>query len=140
MNQDQLGKLAIWISAAALALIGVSLCSCATQSPGNRHPRNPKSQTARVTFYNPHEDRFGSRVAIGGRAHEGTTMAAPAAIPFGTHVSVPGLGEFVVQDRGSALEKAYRRGELRLDVYVATRKRMRQLQYGMPEYEEVEIQ
>ncbi len=125
----------LYVGLIALAIFIVLLCGCATQ-----HPGRPVSRTARVTFYNPHEDKFGSRIAIGGRAHEGTTMAAPAVIPFGKHVMVPGLGSFVIQDRGSALERAYRRGELRLDVYVKTRKRTRQLQYGMPEYMEVEIQ
>ncbi len=108
-------------------------------------PPSTTKTVARVTFYDRHEDRFGSRIAIGGRAHEGTTMAAPAVIPFGTPVTVPALdgvvgdGCFVIQDRGTALEKAYRRGQLRLDVYVASRKKLRQLKYGEPEYMEAEI-
>ncbi len=84
---------------------------------------------------------------MGGRAHEGTTLAAPQVIPFNTVVEIPGLrgvvgccGHFVIQDRGSALEKAYRHGELRLDAYVKTRKRVHQLQYGEPEWMEVEFE
>lgn len=102
---------------------------------------------ARVTFYDPHEDRFGSRIAIGGRAREAVTMAAPSVIPFGARVRVPllaghvGDGSFLIQDRGTALEKAYfRHGVLRLDVYVASRSKRRHLQFAMPEYMDAEIQ
>lgn len=120
-------------------LVVLLLCSCAPLTPCSH------KTMVRVTFYGPHEDRFGSRIAIGGRAREGVTMAAPAAIPFFKQVCVPqlagrvGQGNFVIQDRGSALEKAFRHGQLRLDVYVTSRKRLRQLQYELPEYMEAEI-
>lgn len=122
---------------------GVILTGCES---GYALRSNAKKAYARVTFYNPHEDRFGSRVACGGRAHEGETMAAPAVFAFDTRVNVPALcghvgnGNFVIQDRGTALERAYRRGQLRLDVYVASRAKMARLCHDMPEYMEVEMQ
>jgi hypothetical protein len=142
MNRLKLSQLALGIAIAWFfaLLFALLFTSCAPL------PHCPPKTMARITFYGPHEDHFGSRIAIGGRAHEGTTMASPKAIAFNTSVSVPALagvvgnGCFVIQDRGSALEKAYRHGQLRLDVYVASRKRLRQLKYGEPEYMEAEIQ
>jgi hypothetical protein len=124
-----------------LLLIAGGLTGCETTSA-----KAPRHVRARVTFYNPHEDKYGSKIAIGGRAHEGTTMAAPSCMPFGLQVNVPqlrghvGTGNFVIQDRGSALEKAYRRGQLRLDVYVSTRAKLAQCRRGLPEYMEATIQ
>lgn len=123
------------------ALAALCLCSCAEV------PQQPRSKTvrARVTFYSKHEDKYGSRIAIGGRAKEGLTVAAPRALAFGTKVSLPqvngivGNGHFEIQDRGSALEKAYRHGQLRIDIYVASMARMRSLGRTMPEYMEAEL-
>lgn len=125
-----------------LVTLALLLCftSCATP-----HPK-PSKQLARVTYYDAHEDRFGSKLAIGGRAHEGWTMAAPSVIPFHKWVTVPdlkgvvGKGVFEIQDRGTALERAYRRGELRLDVFVANRAKLRMCKNYLPETMEVIIQ
>lgn len=114
------------------------LSGCETIHVAGHHQRF----RPRVTFYSPHEDRFGSRIAIGGRAHEGRTMAAPSALPFHQHVNVPGLkgvvgnGHFEIQDRGTALEQAYQHGQLRLDIYVASRAKLNRLKRNQPEYME----
>lgn len=117
-------------------VIGLLLGGCVPTMPLHYH----YITVARVTYYCQYEDRFGSRTACGGRAREGLTLAAPKVIPFGTPVVIPGLGSFTCQDRGRALEKAYRHGQLRLDIYVASRARLRRLQFGMPEYMEAEIE
>jgi 3D (Asp-Asp-Asp) domain-containing protein len=95
---------------------------------------------ARVTFYYPHEDRFGATLCGGGKAKEGLTIAAPSAIRLGTAVQIPrikgivGAGKFVVQDRGRKLESEFRHGRLRLDVYVATLSKLRWCAAHIPEY------
>ncbi len=69
----------------------------------------PNNHVARVTYYSSHEDKYGSKIAMGGRAHEGVTVAAPPDWHFGQHICIPalkglvGTGHFIVQDRGSAV-------------------------------------
>jgi hypothetical protein len=66
---------------------------------------------ARVTYYGKHEDRFGSKVAQGGRAKEGVTVAASPKWHFGQPLRIPALagkvgnGNFTVQDRGTAVAR-----------------------------------
>ena len=130
----------------AIALFSVVVLFTGCQSASNTAAK--RTIRARVTFYHPHEDHYGSRIAMTKRfrAQEGRTMAAPKVLPFQTHVVVPQLngivgdGSFNIEDRGGALERYYRRGQLRLDVYVASRRKMRRLEYGMPEYMEVVIE
>lgn len=127
----------------ASVLVGLFLPGCKTP-PVTSAPVS--SIRARVTIYNPYEDRFHSRVAIGGRAREGVTMAAPSAFAFGSKVTVPqlsgvvGNGQFIVEDRGTALERAYRHGQIRLDVYVSTRSKLRQLKYELPEFMDATVE
>ncbi len=110
------------------------LVSCEVPRP------TPTPIIARVTFYHPHEDKWGSRIATGGRAREGWTMAAPRVVPFSTKVVAPllngvvGTGHFNVEDRGGALERYYRKGQLRLDVYVDSRRRCKWLGSHLPEF------
>jgi|TARA_R110002020_G_scaffold126312_6_gene284054 hypothetical protein len=67
----------------------------------------------RVTYYHPHQDKWGSRVACPNtkRATEGVTVAAHPDFSFGTKIYIPDLkgvvgnGRFIVQDRGSAVTK-----------------------------------
>jgi 3D (Asp-Asp-Asp) domain-containing protein len=61
--------------------------------------------------------------ASGVRVREGTTIAAPRSIPFGTRIWVPGAGWRTVQDRLS------RRYDHRLDLYFTSHKRA--LQWGI---------
>lgn len=86
---------------------------------------------ARITYYSAHEDKYGSKLATGGRAREGVTCAAAPWHRFGTKVVIPrlaglvGNGTFVVQDRGSAVTKmkASRRKTEVIDIYLAGAKR-----------------
>jgi 3D (Asp-Asp-Asp) domain-containing protein len=61
--------------------------------------------------------------ASGVRVREGTTIAAPRSIPFGTRIHMPGAGWRTVQDRLS------RRYDHRLDLYFTSHKRA--LQWGI---------
>jgi 3D (Asp-Asp-Asp) domain-containing protein len=61
--------------------------------------------------------------ASGVHVREGTTIAAPRSIPFGTRIWVPGAGWRTVQDRLS------RRYDHRLDLYFTSHKRA--LQWGI---------
>lgn len=102
-------------------LLSVFLSACAEQplvQTGHRSSR------ALVTFYHRFEDRFGSKTAMGIRAKEGLTVAGPKNISLGTKISIPSLkgkvgdGNFVVQDRGSAVKKDH------FDIYVECRNRV----------------
>jgi 3D (Asp-Asp-Asp) domain-containing protein len=105
-------------------IAALSLSGCAEVATTSR----PATHTiARITYYSAHEDKFGSRTANGGRAHEGVTCAAAPWHPFGTKVIIPklaglvGEGKFVVQDRGSAVtsERAsHQRAEV-FDIFLA---------------------
>jgi 3D (Asp-Asp-Asp) domain-containing protein len=81
------------------------------------------SSRARITFYHRFEDRFGAKTAMGIRAKEGLTVAGPKSIPLGTKITIPSLkgkigdGNFIVQDRGSAVRNNH------YDVYVECRNR-----------------
>lgn len=69
--------------------------------------------TARITYYNGIGDGFGNKVACSAkiRAKEGTTVAAHSNFKFFSQIEIPRLkgivgdGKFIVQDRGSAVQK-----------------------------------
>lgn len=101
-----------------------------------------RAQLARVTFYSKGEDKYGSRIAIGGHAVEGRTVAMEKTIPFGTPVVIPllrgvvGGGEFVCEDRGKDVNRrkaSYGQYPV-IDVYCANPKKRRRLTYDLPEY------
>lgn len=68
---------------------------------------------ARITYYNAHEDKWGSQVlcSVHMRAKEGVTVAAHPDFPFFKKIEIPelkgilGTGKFEVEDRGSAVTK-----------------------------------
>jgi len=85
-----------------------------------------KVLVARITYYNKRE-AGGDRLASSNqRAKEGVTVAAHPNFAFGTKLVIPALkgkvgnGEFVVQDRGSAVtsKKASHGKAYVFDVYV----------------------
>jgi hypothetical protein len=88
-----------------LGALFFSACQAVPQRTSAKHIQ------ARITYYSAHEDKYGSKIAMGGRAKEGITCAAAPGHPFGQHVVIPKLagvvgdGTFVVQDRGSAVTK-----------------------------------
>jgi len=108
---------------------GLLLASCNTTSasthfkPGYMPPKSkmilhqdvelsPKEKyiVARITFYN-RKEAGGDRLAMGGRAKEGISVAAHPDFKFGTKIQIPSLagkignGNFIVQDRGTAVTK-----------------------------------
>ena len=125
----------ILLSGVALCLAG---CAAVPASTG-------RAAKARITFYSRGEDKYGSRIAVGGRAHEGRTVAAARTIPFGTLIKIPalagfvGTGNFVCEDRGSDVNraKASRGRAPVIDVYCASPAKRRWLARSLPEYMEV---
>ncbi len=85
------------------------ICSCAT-----KHAPQSKPIWARLTTYNAHEDKYGSRVAASPsiRNKQGFGVAAHPDFPFYTKVKIPCLNgvldkdaDFTIIDRGSAVTK-----------------------------------
>lgn len=119
--------------------LSIFMMACSTTQVTQRQ-HNGKKKKARVTYYCAGEDRrWGSKTASGVRARAGT-IAAERRFLFGTRFKIPalkrffGFDDFVVQDRGSAVERRKAsRGELPvIDVYVANRKTMRYLAAVVP--------
>lgn len=81
---------------------------------------------ARITFYHNHQDRFGDKLAIGGRAKQGVTIAAHPDFKFGKVIDIPNLkrvigsGEFIVQDRGTDItsKRASHHTAYVFDIYI----------------------
>lgn len=127
---------------AILSLAALSLASCAAPVVKD------KTFPARVTVYNAHEDKYGSHIAMGGRAHEGVTVAAEHAFAFGTKLTIPAIagkigdGHFVVQDRGSAVEtrKASHGALPVFDVFVASPRLYRWCKYHLPPVMDVTLE
>lgn len=95
----------------------------------NNIPEPTKDQQrilARITFYHNHGDGYGDKLAMGGRAQQGITIAAHPNFKFGKQIIIPGLknvigsSTYIVQDRGSAVtsEKASHKKAYVFDVYI----------------------
>lgn len=103
----------------------------------------------RITYYNPNQDKWGSRVADPKtkKAKEGVTVAAHPKFNFGTEIFIPKLkgvvgdGKFVVQDRGGAVTKkrASGGGAYVFDVYISTTRKYRNMRDNNPMYMRVYI-
>jgi len=130
----------------------LSLSNCTVASNGGTtHPDTliGHKVRARITYYCPGEDRYGSRVASRDvkKAKTGTTVAAHPDFKFGTRVYIPALqnkigdGKFIVQDRGRAVtSKAAARGKAYVfDVYVASNRAVRKMTSNTPEWTDVYI-
>lgn len=120
------------------------------QSLSQKSPFNTKVKyTARVTYYSVGQDKWGDRVACPRtpRAKEGITVAAHPDFRFGTQIFIPelkdkiGNGEFIVQDRGSAVKskKASKGTAYVFDVFVKTQKELWRHAYNKPMYMDVYI-
>lgn len=104
---------------------------------------------ARITYYTPYEDKWGSQVACPKtrRAKEGITVAAHPDFKFGTEVKIPELkskvgdGTFIVQDRGGAVKskKAAKGKAYVFDVFVSSNSKMRAHAKYRPMYMDVYI-
>lgn len=77
-----------------------------TYKPTNMPSRGALAELFELTGYCICEQCCGKTdgiTASGAQAKPGITIAAPASIPFGTKVFIPGVGERIVQDRGGAI-------------------------------------
>lgn len=108
----------------------------------------PEAFVARVTFYTD-DDIYGDKVADPKtkRAKEGVTVATAKDIPFGTRLRIPDLngvvgdGDFIVQDRGSHVQKRVAsRGKTPIvDVYVSSNSKLKSCKTKLPEYMVVQV-
>jgi hypothetical protein len=130
---------------AMLAVIGLSGCTTLQKPHRIAETKSGYHHTtrARITFYTGlHE-----RVAVGGRAVQGVSVAAHPSYPFHTKVCIPDLyqylgdAEYEVQDRGSAVtsRKASHGTADVFDIYVRNTKILRWLEADAPEYMEVQL-
>jgi hypothetical protein len=104
---------------------------------------------ARITYYCPGQDYWGSRVAMPDvkAARQGITVAAHPDFKFGTRVYIPALknmigdGKFTVQDRGSAVtsKKAARGKAYVFDVFVASNRTILRMLKTAPAWTDVYI-
>lgn len=125
-------------------VLALLLSSCAAPLA----KKQPKHGYARATLYNSHEDKYGNKVAMGGRAKEGITIAAENGFPFRTKVYIPclngilGNGCYEVQDRGRFINsrKASHGKTPVFDFFVKTKKRMKRFAKKIPQYVEYYLQ
>ena len=130
-----------------VSVIGITFLSagCATPPPSHAVAATPVSRTvkARITYYTGHHER----VAMGGRAVQGRSVAAHPDRPFKTQVKIPELykylgdDQFRVEDRGPAVtarKASHGKAEV-FDVFVSTKKQMRYLEKNAPEIMQVTI-
>ena len=104
--------------------------------------------TARITYYST-DGKWGNSVACqrSKRAKEGVTVAAHPNFKFKTKLYIPGLkgrvgnGNFIVQDRGSAItsKKAARGKAYVFDIYVDSRSKIRKFARSESEYMKVYV-
>lgn len=100
------------IKSSVLRLMLLALCSFLATACSSL-PAPSSDRWGRVTLYHRDEDRWGNRIASSKhrRAVEGRTIAASSKFPFGTVIHFPGLkkffghDDFIVEDRGSAVER-----------------------------------
>lgn len=107
-----------------------------------------KTILARITYYGPNEDKYGSKLACGLRAKEGETVAGHSNFPFFTKISIPELDKimpnnhFLIEDRGSAIQsKRASHGKCFVfDVFLNKRNReLNKFASKMPPYMKVKI-
>jgi hypothetical protein len=108
--------------------------------------RKYKKIKARITYYTS-DKKYGIRVADPKTKYaiEGITAAAHTNFKFGSVISIPhlkgkiGNGNFIVQDRGSAVnsKKAARGRGYVFDVYVKNHTKLKQMAETMPMWMDV---
>lgn len=110
--------------------------------------RKPKQIKCRITYYCG-LDKWGTRTADPKtkKAIKGITVAAHPDFKFGQKIYIPELkgiigdGNFIVQDRGSAVtrKKASKNGQYVFDVFVNSYSEIRKFSRQKPEYMTVYI-
>jgi 3D (Asp-Asp-Asp) domain-containing protein len=107
---------------------------CASAVTADLDAAGAKLRLARVTAYWPGEDYFTNRhmTATGARLQPGFCAVDSRIIPYGSVVTIPGVGKYVAMDTGTAVisRKAAResgrnreeRNALVIDLYFASRR------------------
>ena len=114
------------------AMIGKTNSTSKTTTYGQTHNQYNRTVRAHPTYYFKKEDKYGSRIAMGGRAKEGVTIAMRrAVVALGTwgyikkFEHVLGDGNVQVGDRGRDVERlkaTHQKMEV-ADVYLECRNR-----------------
>ena len=127
-------------------LIFILLAACSLSSLSAKDPQTAAIYKARVTYYSS-DPKWGNKVSWTKipKAKEGVTIAAHPKFPFGTKVFIPKLtgvvgdGNFIVQDRGTAVTKktAANGQKYVFDVYVSNRSTINRLKNKVPMYVDV---
>ena len=127
----------------------LSSCSIVAEKNSNAPKTTWEKVRARITYYSPHQDKWGSRVADPNtsRAKKGVTIAAHPRFKFGTEVHIPelkntfGTKGFIVQDRGSAItsKKASKGKHYVFDVFVSSKAEIEKMSKKYPAYMDVYI-
>lgn len=126
------------VAATALAFTGLPAAGAGKPGSG--------TALARITFYSGDRDSGGPIASTGVRLEEGKHVAVdPAIIPYGSEVTIPGLGSYRAVDCGSAVtaRTAARKsagGDPRkasaivIDVFVAKRQAVQRMASTFPMY------
>jgi 3D (Asp-Asp-Asp) domain-containing protein len=108
--------------------------SSRTPQPNENTSNTSRGHLARVTAYWPGEDYYTThkQSATGARLRDGFCAVDSRIIPYGSVVKIPGIGDYVAMDTGTAVisRKAAResghntqeRGALVIDLYFPSRK------------------
>lgn len=123
-------------------LLFLLLTSCSMPLSGHS-AKWRESHRTRITYYTGNKEK----VAVGGRAVEGRSIAASPKIPFGTKIEIPALMQYLgdtsytVDDRGPAVTSMKASEGLApvLDIFVATKKKLEWLKRVAPEYMEATL-
>lgn len=105
-----------------------------------------KTVIARITFYYPNEAKSGFKSAKGDRLIPWKSAAVCfRTIPYGSKIKVPGLGNFIAQDTGSAVisrkaAKKFGKNVPVIDICVTDRKELKRISQEFPKFVEVQIQ
>lgn len=132
--------LVVIASALALAIL-LNGCTAPTMTTAQISKPEKKSQIARITYYTGKHEK----VAMGGRAVQGVSVAAHPKYKFKTKIAIPNLYQYLgeteleIQDRGPAVtaRKASRGKAEVFDIFVKNYKTMKFLEREAPEYMEV---
>ena len=112
-----------------LAAAAALLAGCAAPKPSVVVP----THLVRVTYF-----AGDSTTASGVRPRTNYTAAAPSCIPFHARIKLP-IGQFIVEDRGTALESAMKRGQIRVDIFVPTAADVARMSHSLPEFMPAEV-
>jgi 3D (Asp-Asp-Asp) domain-containing protein len=116
-------------------------------STSSKGRKASKSRLARLTTYWPEEGDYYTKHGMsstGVRLRDGHCAVDPRVIPYGSVVTVPGLGKFIAVDTGPAVvsrqaaqkfgQNSRERSALVVDIYCSTRSRANALEASSPKF------